>query len=220
MATRYQSTKVIPLGSTAFRQPFAESHCRFLHGYRLQAKFWFECNLLDTNNWVVDFGSLKQLKTKLEDQFDHTTVIAINDPAMDTFKALHERRIINLRVMNGVGIEKFAEYCLLVGDEYVDKLTNGRCWVSKVEVWEHENNSAICYKEKVVKCDCGLDEVKSTTAADNVNTVVITNESTTPEPAKPNPAPANPQCPPLHTSKTSNSYKDMFKGTSWESKPK
>ena len=68
----FQSTKIIDLGSCAFRQPKAVSHCRFIHGYRLKAKFWFESDKLDSNNWVVDFGSLKPLKKKLENQFDHT----------------------------------------------------------------------------------------------------------------------------------------------------
>ena len=69
----FKSTKIIELGSCAFRQPQAKAHCQFLHGYRLTAKFWFEANELDENNWVVDFGALKGLKQLLEKQFDHTT---------------------------------------------------------------------------------------------------------------------------------------------------
>jgi 6-pyruvoyltetrahydropterin/6-carboxytetrahydropterin synthase len=141
---KYVSTKVIPLGSCAFRQPFAESHCRFIHGYRLQAKFWFGCNHLDENNWVVDFGGLKKLKNILEEQFDHTTVVWEKDPELQTFQLLNDKKMIDLRIMpNGVGIEKFAEYCFDQANGYVDDLTNGRCWCSKVEVWEHEGNSAI-----------------------------------------------------------------------------
>ena len=45
--------------------------------------------------------------------------------------------------MDGVGIEKFAEYCHTVAESYVDELTDGRCRCVKVEVFEHENNSAI-----------------------------------------------------------------------------
>ena len=59
----FQSTKVLELGSCAFRQPRAShSHCRFVHGYKLSAKFWFEAKELDENNWVVDFGGLKDFK--------------------------------------------------------------------------------------------------------------------------------------------------------------
>ena len=74
----FTSTKILEIGSCAFRQPKAESHCRFLHGYRLTAKFWFKANELDEHNWVVDFGSFDNLKKLLKDQFDHTTVIDKN----------------------------------------------------------------------------------------------------------------------------------------------
>jgi len=141
--SKFRSTKVIELGSCAFRQPKASSHCKYLHGYRLVAKFLFGCNELDEKNWVVDFGGLKGLKNKLEDQFDHTTVISSEDPHLDTFKELHEKGIIDLRIMDGVGIEKFAEFCYNLASSFIEDMTDGRCWVEKVEVWEHEKNSAI-----------------------------------------------------------------------------
>lgn len=139
----YYSTKIIELGSCAFRQPFANSHCKFLHGYRLTAKFTFACFHLDNNNWVVDFGAAKELKNILEQQFDHTTVVWDQDPQLELFRLLNERGVIDLRVMSGgVGIEKFAEFCLNVAQKWVNELTNGRCWVKNVEIWEHEKNSA------------------------------------------------------------------------------
>jgi len=147
MSNRYVSTKVIPLGSCAFRQPLAKSHCRFIHGYRLQAKFWFTCSSLDSNNWVVDFGSLKELKNILEETFDHKTVVSGTDPDLDMFKELDKRDMIELVIMaDGVGIEKFANFCFEVADDYIKESTYGRCWVQKVEVWEHEGNSAIYEK--------------------------------------------------------------------------
>jgi 6-pyruvoyltetrahydropterin/6-carboxytetrahydropterin synthase len=147
MSNRYVSTKVIPLGSCAFRQPLAKSHCRFIHGYRLQAKFWFTCSSLDSNNWVVDFGSLKELKNILEETFDHKTVVSGTDPDLDMFKELDKRDMIELVIMaDGVGIEKFANFCFEVANDYIQELTYGRCWVQKVEVWEHEGNSAIYEK--------------------------------------------------------------------------
>jgi 6-pyruvoyltetrahydropterin/6-carboxytetrahydropterin synthase len=141
---KFTSTKVIPLGSCAFRQPTAESHCRFIHGYRLQAKFWFTCNELDKNNWVVDFGGLKPLKAELEQTFDHKTVVSIKDPQLEIFKMLELQGIVELVIMeNGVGIERFAEFCFNAANEFIKNTTEGRCWCSKVEVWEHPENSAI-----------------------------------------------------------------------------
>lgn len=146
----FSSTKIIELGSCAFRQPKAKSHCRFVHGYRLVAKFWFASEELDENNWVVDFGGLKDLKKSLQNQFDHTTCIARNDPKLDEFKRLEQAGVCDLRIMDGVGIEKFAEYCHKQADIFVKQLTNDRCRCSKVEVFEHENNSAI-YEQKMQK---------------------------------------------------------------------
>ena len=142
---KFQSTKVIELGSCAFRQPKANhSHCRFLHGYRLTAKFWFSANELDENNWVVDFGGLKGLKDKLKNQFDHTTCVAADDPALPVFKELEKVGACDLRIMsNGTGIERIAEWCYDTADFFIKAATNDRCWVEKVEVFEHEDNSAV-----------------------------------------------------------------------------
>lgn len=139
----FSSTKIIELGSCAFRQPQADSHCKFLHGYRLTAKFWFAAKHLDKNNWVVDFGGLKDLKKLMQDQFDHTTCISRTDPKVDMFKKLRDAGVCDLRIMDGVGIEKFAEWCYTQADNHVKNITSGRCRCSKVELFEHESNSAI-----------------------------------------------------------------------------
>ena len=113
---KHLSTKKIILGSCAFRQPFAESHCKYIHGYLLIAKLWFECAELDKNNWVVDFGSLSQLKHTLENKFDHTTCISATDPEIATFKK---------------------------SNNFIREQTEERCWVKKCEIWEHSANSGV-----------------------------------------------------------------------------
>jgi len=141
----YQSTKVIELGSCAFRQWRAtHSHCQFLHGYQLIAKLWFGGAELDEKNWVVDFGGLKELKAKLQHIFDHTTCVAADDPELEMFKELDSRGIIQLRILEkGVGIERVAEEVYRVASEHITTLTDGRCWVEKVEAFEHADNSAL-----------------------------------------------------------------------------
>ena len=142
--SKYQSTKIIELGSCAFRQWRAtHSHCRFLHGYQLKAKLWFGASSLDDKNWCVDFGGLKELKAKLQHVFDHTTTVAADDPELVTFEELDKKGIIQLRVLEkGVGIERVAEVVYSIANNYIKSLTSGRCWVDKVEVFEHEENSA------------------------------------------------------------------------------
>ena len=160
----FQSTKVIELGSCAFRQWRAShSHCKFLHGYQLIAKLWFSGSSLDEKNWVVDFGGLKDLKAELNSMYDHTTTVAADDPELETFKQLHDKGIIQLYIMkDGVGIERAAENVFNVADRHVRKLTNNRCWVDKVEVFEHEDNSATYSKAEAVETAA---PVVTTTAA-------------------------------------------------------
>ncbi len=153
----FRSTKIIELGSCAFRQPNAShSHCRFIHGYKLQAKFWFESTELDKNNWVVDFGGLKGLKKILQNQFDHTTCLSADDPVLPLFQELVKADACDLRIMpKGTGVERIAEWCFEKANESVSVMTEGRCRCFKVEVFEHENNSAIfeSYEEKNVATD-------------------------------------------------------------------
>lgn len=169
----FKSTKIIELGSCAFRQPTATSHCKYLHGYRLTAKFWFEASSLDENNWVVDFGGLKDLKKILQKQFDHTTCVSSHDPYLTLFKQLNDTGICDLRVMDGVGIEKFAEWCYNTANKHVQQLTDGRCKCIKAEVFEHENNSAIF--EKADKSVAVEGETHDTI---NVNEPVTVEEQT------------------------------------------
>ena len=143
--SNYISTKVIELGSCAFRQWRAtHSHCSVLHGYQLKAKIWFGCTHLDDKNWAVDFGGLKEIKKALQQQFDHTTCVAQDDPELQSFLDLKEKGIIDLRIMpDGVGIERTAEFVFNLVDTQIREQTNNRCWVIRTEVFEHEENSAI-----------------------------------------------------------------------------
>jgi 6-pyruvoyltetrahydropterin/6-carboxytetrahydropterin synthase len=143
----YKSTKLIELGSCAFRQWRAESHCAQIHGYRLMAKFTFGCESLDNKNWCVDFSSLKDLKKQLQDVFDHTVTLAADDPFLDKFRELHNAGVVNLKIFDdGVGIEKTAEFCFNAASKWISEQYGDRCWVEQVEVFEHEANSAI-YKK-------------------------------------------------------------------------
>ena len=62
---KFQSSKVFDGFSTVFRQWKAETtHCRFVHGYGISFKVYFEGDL-DERNWVWDFGGMKRAKLKL-----------------------------------------------------------------------------------------------------------------------------------------------------------
>lgn len=130
--------------SCAFRQWKADSHCNLIHGYALQFELTFGSTKLDDKNWVVDFGGLKELKEWLKYMFDHTYLIATDDPHFDTFMDLADKNLIDIREVEAVGCERFAELTFdkassIIADKYGD-----RCWVESVTVREHEANSATC----------------------------------------------------------------------------
>lgn len=129
--------------SAVFRQPKAHSHCKFLHGYSLAFKFTFGASNLDEKNWVVDFGGLKKLKKWLEDSFDHKLVLDRDDPMMYKFAELENAGLAEITILDGVGVEKFAEHAWKFADDLVKEASDGRCWCESVECSEHGANSGI-----------------------------------------------------------------------------
>lgn len=136
--------------SACFRQWRAESHCRLLHGYALAVKFTFGATELDVRNWVVDFGSLKSLKGRLEDTFDHKLLVAEDDPALDTFMFLHNSKLAEVVVVPATGCEAFAKLIFDTTEIWLkDAGYAPRVTLVSVEVKEHGANSAIKLVEGV-----------------------------------------------------------------------
>lgn len=136
--------------SCCFRQwRSTHSHCSLLHGYSIGVKAVFECDTLDERNWVMDFGGLKEFKEWLEYMFDHTLVIAEDDPELATLTNLSQYKLADVRIVPSVGCERFAElaYNQLAKllDDWRDNgtLLNPTVRVKSVEVFEHAGNSAI-----------------------------------------------------------------------------
>ena len=148
----YISTKVFDGFSCVFRQWKAEeTHCRFLHGYGVSFKIWFQGEL-DERNWVWDFGGMKRAKSKIEGMspkewmdymFDHTFIVAEDDPFIESFKRMDEAGVAQVRVVPATGAERFAEYIYNKINKFVQEETDGRVKVMKVEFMEHGKNSAI-----------------------------------------------------------------------------
>jgi len=129
--------------SACFRQWRAShSHCRFLHGYALSFKLTFAAFELDERGWVMDFGGLKEIKAWLKDTFDHKTVVAADDPELDSFRALDDAGMIQLVILDdGVGCERFARHVYDYVTQWLAE-NNPRVRVVEVECREHGGNSA------------------------------------------------------------------------------
>jgi 6-pyruvoyltetrahydropterin/6-carboxytetrahydropterin synthase len=148
---KFQSSKVFDGFSTVFRQWKAETtHCRFIHGYGISFKVYFEGGL-DDRNWVWDFGGMKRAKTKIDGKspkewmdymFDHTLIVAEDDPYINAFKEMDTAGVAQVRVIPATGAEKFAEYIYNKLNKFVDTETEGRVRVTKVKFMEHGKNAA------------------------------------------------------------------------------
>jgi 6-pyruvoyltetrahydropterin/6-carboxytetrahydropterin synthase len=170
---KYLSTKTYGTDrglSCCFRQWRADhSHCSLIHGYSIGIKLIFESETLDEKNWVMDFGGLKAFKEWADWQFDHTMCVAQDDPHLQTFKQLNkinggfnDSGVCDLRIVLGVGCEKFAELAFRTMNEILSAYQENCRWthpdgrvfearypvgagvrLRSAEVFEHAGNSAI-----------------------------------------------------------------------------
>jgi 6-pyruvoyltetrahydropterin/6-carboxytetrahydropterin synthase len=99
----------------------------------------------------MDFGFAKRTKTTIlgmspKDYFawllDHTTIVAEDDPYLPQFKQMDKDGVIQLRILPATGCERFAEFLFEIINAFLKEETDGRVKATKVEVYEHERNSA------------------------------------------------------------------------------
>lgn len=142
----YRSTKTYGHSeglSCCFRQwPAGDSHCKLLHGYALAFKLVFATDRLDERNWCFDFGGLKQIRAWLHHMFDHTVLVAMDDPEREAFERLAERGLADVRHLPAVGCEAIARFVFEYVAAFAADRTEGRVWLESVEVSEHSGNAA------------------------------------------------------------------------------
>ena len=121
--------------------------CSAIHGYAMSFYFEFSSTTLDARNWVVDFGSLRPLKEFLKEQFDHTVLVAEDDPHHAEYVRLREMGLLKLVEVENTGCEALAKYlCDYVNHifmpEHYPHNPDQDLWCSLVEVRETPSNSA------------------------------------------------------------------------------
>lgn len=148
---KYVSTKeYVNAFPVAYRQWKADSHCNLIHGYSFSMKFYFGTNDLDARNWAADYGGLKELKKILDEQFDHTLLVAEDDPEIEFYKEMEKRKLARLTILPKLGCESLADqlYRFVNGVYIPDYWGPGeaeRLWCFRVEVRETQANMA--YRE-------------------------------------------------------------------------
>lgn len=121
--------------------------CNKLHGYAFSFKFYFGSDDLDFRNWVMDYGSLKGLKAELQEQFDHVTLVAEDDPEIEWYREAQRRKVLKLNILPALGCEMIADqlYRFVNGVYIPNEFGTGeseRLWCYRVEVRETQSNMA------------------------------------------------------------------------------
>lgn len=148
----YQSVKIIDGFSTCFRQWKAiDTHCSQLHGYAISFELTFE-GKLDHRNWTYDYGGFKRATHQIgglnpsdwfKYMFDHTTIIAADDPFLSQFQELANSDVMNIRILPAVGCELFAQFVFETVNQFLFLETSGRVSLAQVKCIENQKNSAI-----------------------------------------------------------------------------
>ena len=142
---KFKSSKRFGPITTGHRQWRDKGHCSYVHGYGRYVRLTFEATELDERGWVMDFGDLKDVKSWIESEWDHRTLIAVDDPVIPELKALEKVGGINLNILpKGYlpGIEESCRYLYDKLNPVIQRKTNNRVEIIRVECWETENNQA------------------------------------------------------------------------------
>lgn len=140
----YTSTKYFhEIGPCAYRNWKSDSDCYMLHGYDRSFRFLFGADRLDKQNFVVDFGGLKEIKRQLEEWFDHTVILQADDPLVHTFRQLTNLGHCKLHVFPIISCEGLAQYVGEYVDHAIRERTQDRAWLISCEMIEAEKNSAL-----------------------------------------------------------------------------
>lgn len=151
MPLKVKSTKrykYLPCGHAQYFDKEADGspgECASVHGYDREVEFTF-AGEVDAHGWIVPFGELGQVKKFLEYYFDHVTVLGADDPRLASIPAemIKPGQLLGtLRVLPyGVSMEMSALFIWEHVNAYIYKITDGRCYVEKVQCVEHDRNSA------------------------------------------------------------------------------
>mgnify|MGYP000064034642 FL=1 len=150
MAIEIKSTKrfkYLPCGHAQYfdQEPDGSpGECASIHGYDREVELTFAGDI-DEHGWIVPFGELKPIKQFLEYYFDHVTVLPADDPRLGQITeelTVPGGLLGTVRVLpSGVSMEMSSLFIWEHVNAYIYEVTHGRCYVERVEVFEHDRNA-------------------------------------------------------------------------------
>jgi 6-pyruvoyltetrahydropterin/6-carboxytetrahydropterin synthase len=125
----------------AHRQHRHDGHCALIHGHNWAITLTFACSETDKNGFVVDFGQIKYLKAWIDENLDHACLLNESDPEKDNLLAQFGH-LFKPYILPNCSCEGLALHIYEVFAHMVRAQTEGRAWITQVEVEEDTKNKA------------------------------------------------------------------------------
>lgn len=125
----------------AHRQHHHAGHCSLIHGHNWAFAFTFACAEADANGFVVDFGGLGFIREWITQNLDHACVFNRTDPLREALVAAVPGAW-KVYLVDSCSCEGLARHLFSEIDPLVRAQTQGRVWLTRVEVEEDSRNSA------------------------------------------------------------------------------
>ena len=140
MLTCSKTYRDVPL---SHRQPRHPGRCSRIHGHSWTITITFAADELDDNGFIVDFGELHYLADWIDENLDHATVVASDDPRLAELQALADSDLLKLHLVESASCEGIARYLFETFAPMVASQTSGRARVVSIELHEDSRNSAL-----------------------------------------------------------------------------
>lgn len=168
MHSRPRSVQIKHSFEAAHRLPHLGGKCVSLHGHSWQVSIEVSAKGLTTEGTVVEFGWLKKvLRGWVDENFDHATLLSLDDPLCETLRQLHckvfrfgEAKEHGLPAqwassLRYPTVEIISEVLAIVTDQILLQRSGPLAWVSQVEVRETSNNMAIIRPPEILGWSAG-----------------------------------------------------------------
>lgn len=123
------------------RQHLHDGHCAKIHGHDWGFDIVIGCREYDEFGFVLDFGKLEFVKKFFTDHFDHTLLLARNDPARP-FLEEHLAKFAKIVVVDSVSCEGLSRFAFNELNSLIRSVSKDRAFLISITVLEDSKNSA------------------------------------------------------------------------------
>lgn len=155
---KYLSTKTFGNNRelyTTYRHWQSQTDYKLSRGHHLRVRFLFEIHDTETPDhnkkfiYMVAWNHTDSvwIKNYIEELFDQTTIVAIDDPSLEHFKKMDADGECVLRILENVGCAHFAQIIYIdIAPQVLDR-THNQVRLKSVEVFEEDTDTSAIYEE-------------------------------------------------------------------------